>query len=354
MPADDAIRVPGEKLFELAKGILTSAGVPDQDAADTANCLITANLRGVDTHGVIRLKVYTDRLRAGGNNPTPDVQTVRDTPTSAVIDADNALGPVGGARAMRLAMEKAAAAGVGMVAVRRGNHYGPAGHYAMMATEQDMIGVSMTNVLASMPPTGGRQALVGNNPVAIAIPAGEEPPVVLDIATSLSSWGKVFACAQSGEPLPANCYLDSDGNPTLDPADILGGGGCLLPIASYKGYGMALVISVLTGLLADGLFDPDIPHPYNFLDKGGENAFFQAAVRVDQFADVAHFKARMDETIRLVRHSPRAPGADRIYLPGEKEHETFSERSTNGIPLNAKMAEELKALAAQAGVDCPF
>ena len=345
-------RVAASQLFDLAKGILLSTGIAEQDAIETAECLVTANLRGIDTHGVIRLKVYTDRLRVGGNNPQPNVKVVRDTPVAAVMDGDNALGPVAGCRAMHLAIDKAAAAGVGMVTVRRSNHYGPAGYYAMMAIEHDMIGLSMTNVLASMPPTGGRQALIGNNPVAVAVPAGQEPAVVLDIATSLSSWGRVFACAQKRQPLPADCYLDKDGCPTVKPEDILDGEGCLLPIASYKGYGMALVISILTGLLSDGLFDPDIPHPYKFLDKGGENAFFQAAVRIDQFTEVAHFKSRMDQTIRVIRAAALAPGADRIYLPGEKEHQTRQERQARGIPLNAKMIEELSALASEAGVPC--
>ena len=352
MDAQHDTLVPSEQLFELAKGILLSTGISEPDAVDTAACLVAANLRGVDTHGVIRLKFYTDRLRAGGNNPHPEIKTVRDSSVAAVLDGDDSLGPVAGCRAMRLAIDKAAAAGVGMVTVRRSNHYGPAGHYAMMALEHDMIGISMTNVLASMPPTGSRQALIGNNPFAVAIPAGEQPAVVLDMATSLSSWGRVFACAQKGEPLPEGCYLDKDGRPTVKPEDILDGAGCLLPIASYKGYGMALVISMLTGLLSDGLLDPDIPHPYKLLDKGGENAFFQVAVRIDQFADVPHFKSRMDHTIRMVRSSALAPGAERIYLPGELEHQTRQERQARGIPLNAKMVEELRALASEAGVRC--
>jgi len=352
MSEPDLARVPSDKLFDLAKVVLLSAGIPDQHAADTAHCLVQANLRGVDTHGVIRLKVYTDRLRAGGNNPQPNIQVVRESAVAAVMDADDALGPVAGCRGMELAMDKAAASGVGVVAIRRGNHYGPAAHYSMMPLARDMIGVSMTNVLASMPPTGGRGRVLGNSPISVAVPAGEEPAIVLDVATSLASWGKVFACAQSGEPLPEGCYLDSDGNPTVDPTDILERAGCLLPIASYKGYGMALVIGILTGLLADGAFDPDIPHPYKFLDKGGENAYLQAAMRIDQFDEPAHFKARVDEVIRLVRNTPCVPGAERIYLPGQKEHETFQERSQLGIPLHAKMIDELRALAEEAGAEC--
>ncbi len=351
MSEDSFQRVPAQKLFDLCKSVLLEAGVPEQHAVDTAHCLVTANLRGVDTHGVIRLKVYVDRLRAGGNNPRPDIRIVRDSAAAAVMDADNALGPVAGARSMELAIEKAASTGVGVVTVRRGNHYGPAAHYSMMALERDMIGVSMTNVLASMPPTGGRGRVLGNSPISVAIPAGEEPPIVLDIATSLASWGKVFACAQSGEPLPEGCYLDAEGRPTTDPADILERAGCLLPIASYKGYGMALVMSILTGLLADGAFDPDIPHPYKFLDRGGENAYFQAALRIDLFDEPAHFKRRVDEVIRLVRSTPLAPGAERVYLPGEKEHETFQERSRLGVPLHENMLAELKVLAEEAGVE---
>jgi len=352
MSSDTDTRVPADQLHQLAKAVLLSTGISEPDAQVTAECLVSANLRGVDTHGVIRLKVYTDRLRAGGNNPKPDIRVLRESPVTAVMDADNALGPVAGHRGMVAAMDKAAQAGVGMVAMRRSNHYGPAAHYAMMALGRDMVGVSMTNVLASMPPTGGRKAILGNNPVSVAIPAGEEPAVVLDIATSRSSWGKVFSCAQTGEPLPPGGYLDGEGRPTRDPQDILGGGGCLLPIADYKGYGMALVISVLTGLLADGLFDTDIPHPYNFLERGGENAYFQAAFRIDQFADVDHFKARMDGCIRLIRQCPTAADADRIYLPGEKEHLTHLDRSANGIPLNPNMIAELRDLAQGAGVPC--
>jgi len=337
-------------LYALAKCVLASKGVPDEDAHTTADCLVRADLRGVGTHGVIRLKVYADRLQAGGNNPRPDIRVVKETATAAVLDGDRSLGPVGGRKAMELAIEKAREAGVGMVAIRNSNHYGAAAYYAMMALEHDMIGHSMTNVLASMPPTGGREAKVGNNPFALALPAGEEPPVVLDAATSRSSWGKIFAAAQTGERLPEDCFLDKEGKPTTDAHRALEA-GLLLPIAEHKGYGMALCIAVLTGLLADAEFDIDLPHPYKMPDEPGYNSFFQAAVRVDQFVPVAHFKTRMDGVVRQMRSAAPAPGVEGIYLPGEKEHVTELERIENGIPLNEAMLRELEELARESGVE---
>lgn len=350
MEATTPFYLPAEALLQLVREILLRHGVSEEDAAVTADCLVWANLHGIDTHGVIRLKVYADRIREGGNNPRPRFRVVQETPVAAVLDGDNALGPVGGVRAMRLAMEKAAAAGVGLVALRNSNHYGAAAYYATMALERDMIGFSATNVLPSMPPTGGREARVGNNPLALAFPAAEEPPVVLDMATSRSSWGVLFTAAQAGRPLPEGCFLDAAGQPTVDPQAVLAG-GALLPIADYKGYGLALCLGLLTGLLSDGSFDTDLPHPYKFLDQAGRNAFFMGALRIDQFLPPERFKARVDEVVRLLRSTPRAPGVDRIYLPGEKEWEAAQERRRTGIPLPPAMVEELRTLAESCGAD---
>lgn len=343
------VRFKAETLFNFTKVILIQCGMPEADAHVTADCLISANLRGIDTHGVIRLKLYVDRIRAGGNNPKPSIRTIRDSTVSAVLDGDNSLGPVGGSKAMQLAIEKAQNTGVGIVTIKNSNHYGAASYYSMMALPYDMIGISMTNVLPSMPPTGGADARLGNNPFSLAFPTGEEPPVVMDYATSLASWGQVFTALQTDESLPEGCYLDKDGKPTTNPQDVYNG-GLLLPIASYKGYGIALAISIFTGLLADGAFDTDIPHPYKYLDAPGQNSFFMSAIRVDQFVPVGSFKRRMDEVVRLIRSTKLSQGADRIYLPGEKEYETANERSANGIPLNFEMIEELNTLAREVGL----
>jgi len=345
--------IKAEELQNFTKEILVKNGVPDSDADIVAESLIFANLRGVDTHGVLRLKIYVDRIKAGGNNPTSSIKVVKDSPVSAVLDGDNSLGQVGGRRAMQFAIEKARNMGMGIVTIRNSNHYGTAGYYAMMALEEDMIGISFTNVLASMPPTGGRQPRTGNNPFAIVFPAEEEFPVVLDAASSLSSWGKVFIAAQKGEPLPEGCFLDKEGNPTIKPEDVFNG-GMLLPIADYKGYGLALCIGIFTGLLSGGPFDIDVPHPNIHIATPGDNSFFMAAIRIDQFVPVEQFKKRMDEIIRLIKSTELASGADRIYLPGEKEYEMEQQRRITGIPLSEEMIDELKSLAQEAGVSTAF
>lgn len=345
------ILIGHESLRRLCTLIQIGFGIPESDAKIVSDCLVEANLMGLDTHGVIRLKPYMDRIKAGGNNPIPNIRIVKDNVCTALIDADNALGPVGGKQAMELAIEKANSTGIGVVVIKNCNHYGPAGYYARMALKHEMIGVSMTNVLASMPPTGGAEAYIGNNAYSIAFPAKDEPPVVVDGATSLASWGKVFLCAQEGKELPDGCYVDSDGNLTVKPQDVINGGS-LLPFAGYKGYGIAVAIELLTGMLADSSLDHEILHPYKELAKPGMNTFFMSAICISDFTAPEKFKARMDEWIRSVRSIHRSEGVDRIWLPGEKEFVARNQRLTDGIPLNTKMTDELEALAIEIGV--PF
>jgi len=342
-------RVDEASLRRLCTAIQVGFGVPEADARTVSDVLVEANLVGLDTHGVIRLPFYMNRVKAGGNNPTPHMKVVRDHACTALLDADNALGPVGGVGAMNLAIDKASESGVGIVLIRNCNHYGPAGHYARMAVARDMIGISLTNVLASMPPTNGAARRVGNNPYAIAFPAGDEPPVVVDGATSLSSWGKLFLCAQNGTDLPEGCYVDGQGKPTVNPQAVLDG-GALLPFAGHKGYGIAVAIELLTGMLAGGALDRDIPHPYKQLASPGANSFFMGAFRVDHFMDPGEFKRNMDQWIVYMRETPKAPGADRVWLPGEKEAVARRERLAAGIPLGDKMIAELQTLAAEVNV----
>jgi L-2-hydroxycarboxylate dehydrogenase (NAD+) len=207
----------------------------------------------------------------------------------------------------------------------------------------------MTNVIAAMPPTGGAEARQGNNPFSIAFPADREPPVVVDGAMSKGTWGRLFLCIQRGEALPEGLYVDKDGLPTTDPQAVLDG-GCLLPIAEHKGYGLAVAIELLTGMLAGWSLDHEVPHPYKVLDKPGDNTYLMAAIRIDHFTDVAAFKRRMDEWIRFMRATRRAPGVQRIWLPGEMEHVTRAERLAKGIPLHVNQLAELEGLAREAGV----
>jgi len=342
--------VAAEQVREFVSAILRGHGVPAEDAMITADHLVKANLRGVDTHGVIRLKGYIARIKAGGNNPRPKISVVKESSFGAVMDGGNGLGQVGGRRAMELAIKKAGESGIGIVVLRNSNHYGMAGYYSMMPLKYDMLGLSMTNVLACMAPTGGTAGRVGNNPISLALPAGEEPPVVLDMASSKSSWGRALLCQEKGEPLPEDCFMDVNGNPTLD-ADAFLDGGTLLPIAEHKGYGIALGISLLCGLLADGPFDTELPHLYKKLDAPGGNSFLMAAAKVDTFAPIAHFKKRMDKTIAMIRATPRAAGVSGIYLPGQIEHETELKRRQSGIPINETLISDLQSLAEEIGLD---
>lgn len=343
------VLIDHESLRKLCINIQIGYGILEPDAKIVSDCLIEANLMGLDTHGIIRLKPYMDRIKAGGNNPLPNIRIVKDNLCTALLDADNALGPVGGKQAMELAIKKAHSTGIGIVVIRNCNHYGPAGYYARMALAQEMIGVSMTNVLASMPPTGGAEAYIGNNAYSIAFPTKDEPPVVVDGATSLASWGKVFLCAQEGKDLPDGCYVDSDGNLTVKPQDVINGGS-LLPFAGHKGYGIAVAIELLTGMLADTSLDHDIPHPYKELAKPGMNTFFMSAIRLSDFINPERFMIRMDVWIRSVRSIRKSEGVDRIWLPGEKEFVMRNQRLIDGVPLSSIMVNELRILAIEAGV----
>jgi LDH2 family malate/lactate/ureidoglycolate dehydrogenase len=346
----NTLRIPYDVLLDLTSSILQFHGLPVDDAFIAAEHMVAANLRGVNTHGVIRLAGYISRIKAGGNNPRPKIKILRQTDITGLMDGDNSLGQVGGKRAMQLAIEKAEKRGIGMVTMRNSNHYGMAGYFALMAVQHDMIGISMTNVLAAMAPTGGTSKKIGNNPIALAFPAGSESPVVVDFAPSKSSWGKALLCAQSGEPLPEGCFTDSDGKPTLS-AEAFLEGGTLVPIAEHKGYGLALAISLLTGLLADSDFDTELPHLYKEPDKPGGNSFTMAAINIGSFQPADQFKTRLDEVIRSIRSSGLAAGVRRVYLPGEIEHEKEQEQRANGILMDRKMVQELIDLAGEAGLN---
>jgi LDH2 family malate/lactate/ureidoglycolate dehydrogenase len=349
----DQIRIGHDALRRLVTAIQTGYGVPLEQAEVVTDCLVESNLMGVDTHGVIRLKMYMDRVRAGGNNVRAEMKVLRNAGCTAMVDGDNGMGAVAGRLAMDMAMEKAEAFGVGIVVIRNCNHYGPAGYWARQPLPRDMIGISLCNTMASMPPTGGAAARQGNNPYAVGFPAGEEQPVVLDGATNMASWGKLYLLQQAGQPLPPDSFLDSEGNPTIDPEAVIAG-GMLLPFAGHKGYGLAVTIELLTAMLADGTMDHHITHAYKHLTDPGATTFFMGAIRIDHFSEVDDFKRRMDEWIRFMHATPRAPGVDRIWLPGEKENVTREERLVAGIPLHVNQVEELRGLAREAKADFPL
>jgi LDH2 family malate/lactate/ureidoglycolate dehydrogenase len=343
------------ELTAFVSAVLAAAGVPPDHARTTADVLVAADMRGIESHGVARLEpYYVRRIRDGVLDPAAQPQVVRETPSSIVLDAGNGLGHPAGVRAMRATIAKAADAGVAFGAVTHSNHFGIAGYYAMLALEHDMIGIAATNSVRFAAPTFGKDLMVGTNPWAYAVPAGEEPAFVLDFATTTVPRGKIEVSKRTGRALGAGWAIDADGVPTLDPAAALD--GALLPLGGFgidngghKGYGLGLLVDVMCGVLTGGAFGAALPLPSEGPQPGKISHFF-GAIRIDGFRDVAAFKADMDRELRAFKTSRRAPGVERIYVAGEIEHEKARAAHENGVPVHAAVWAQLDALAAEFGI----
>lgn len=346
-------KVPAAALLKFCVECFQKLGLPPDDAKITAENLLFANLRGVDSHGVIRLKIYADRLRAGGFRKNVRPKIVAEQESSALLDAGHGVGQVAGVEAMKLAIAKAGRTGVAMVGVKNSNHFGAAAFYAIRALEHGMIGWAVTNAGPSMAPTGGKEGRLGNNPIAVAVPAGNHPPLILDIATGSVAWGKIFLAQQEGRKIPTSWALDKHGNPTDDP-NVAADHGLIQPFGGYKGYGLSLFIDILTGVLCGGGFSTHIKSLYQKIDSPSEVAQSFGAIRIESFIPLAQFKRRVDEIIGLMHSCPPAPGAERIYVPGEIEVEIEQRRRSEGIPINATLRDELASLGKELGVPPPF
>jgi len=336
-----------DQLETFCTRVLEKLGVPREEAEITAATLVWANLRGVDTHGVLRLPLYAARLKGGAMAPALNLTTEKETIATALLNGHDGIGQVISCRAMEMAIRKAAAAGVSYVAVRNSNHFGAAAYYAMMALDHDMIGLTFTNASPRLAPTGGVERLFGNNPWSIAVPAGRRPPVVLDMANSVVAAGKIRVLKKEGKPIPEGWALNQYGEPTTDPDDALK--GILLAIGGYKGYGITLMVDLLTGVLTDSNYGPRVKGLDQDADRAGTAHSFMA-VSLAAFTDVAAFNARMEAYVDEIKTSRKARGSAVIYVPGEPEHLRVQERIEKGIPLQAKVAEELRAIGKELGV----
>lgn len=329
---------------------LEAVGLSTSDAEQVAQLMILADLRGSDGHGIFRLPQYIRRIKAGGMNVRPNIRVVQETDATALVDGDNGMGHLVLRFAANLAIDKAERAGIGWIGVRQSNHAGPAALYAMMPLARDMIGMYIAVGSANhMPPWGGIELLLSTNPIAFAIPAFEEPPIVLDIATSVAAYGKVKTKALKGEPMPEGWMIDTHGNPLTDPKRAEE--GFLLPIGGYKGYGLALVFGLLAGTLNGAAFGRDVID-FNKDDKTSTNTG-QVIVALDvaRFSPIEGFKRSVDEVIREMRNSKRMPDVAHIRLPGEQSHATWLERSAHGVPLNDALIDNLQRLATELGVE---
>jgi len=353
-----------EPLRLFCERVFQKMGVSEEDARITADVLVTADLRGIDSHGVARLRRYVNGLRDGVMIARPEVQVVTETPATALIAAGAGLGQPVSYRAMKKAIQKALDVGAGFVTVRNSNHYGIAGYYAMMALEHDCIGISMTNAAVLVVPTFGRDAMLGTNPIAVAAPAEDERPFVLDMATSTVPRGKLEVYNRLEKPIPTGWATDETGAPTEDTGRVLENfrkraGGGLLPLGGagellggHKGYGLSLLVDVFSALLSGAAYaDLVYPKAADGSPLPSRIGHFFGAWRVDAFRPAADFKAAMDDLQRRLKDAPKAEGQNRIYVHGEKEYEEADRRSREGIPLNPKVAADLRAIAEELEVE---
>jgi L-2-hydroxycarboxylate dehydrogenase (NAD+) len=308
-----------------------------------------AEAQGSDGHGVIRLMPYARRIRAGGMNLTPNIRVVKEKAAMALLDGDNGMGHLVMKRAAEIAIDKAKTCGVAWVGAQHSNHAGPASLYARMALAHDMIGLYFAVGNANhLPPWGGVDMLLSTNPIACAIPAGEEPPIVLDMATTVAAYGKVKAKAQRGEEMPVGWMIDRNGQPLTDPKRAAE--GFLLPIGGYKGYGLALVVGILAGTLNGAAMGSETID-FNADDVTPTNTGQAICViDPDAFGEGEDFKRKVDQLIREMRASQRMPGVDRIWLPGEQSHEKRQRAERDGLVIPAALLASLSTFATELGV----
>lgn len=353
---------PIEALSEFAVRVFLHFGVPKEDALQAAEVLACADLRGIDSHGVARLHTYFDMLTLGRINPKPKIRIVRSTSSTATVDGDNGLGLVVGPQANRITMDMAEKCGSGWVSVCNTNHFGIAGYYVLQALERDLIGWAMTNSTKLVAPLWGAERMLGTNPIAIAFPGKEEPPIVIDMATSATAYGKIEIARRRGESIPEGWAIDRAGKGTTDPNEMIGG-GAMLPLGSerecggHKGYALAMMVDILSCALSGANWGPFAPPfalrqeiPKRSVGKGIGHFF--GAMRIDGFIDAEEFKRQIDEYIRVFRATKPAPGTNGPLIPGDPEREAEQVRRKNGVPLILPVVEELRDISQKTGI--PF
>lgn len=349
-------------LRDFTTEVFLSYGVPREDAELASGVLSLSDLRGIDSHGVARLHTYCEMLDAGRINPKPNIKIIRERHSIASVDGDNGLGLVVGPKANEIAMDKAAAHGSGWVSVSHTNHFGIAGYYVLEALKRDLIGMAMTNSTKLVAPLWGAERMLGTNPIAMAFPGFEEPPVVIDMATSAVAYGKIEIQNRKNQKLPAGWAIDSAGNLTNEPQAMINGGS-MLPLGStreaggHKGYCLASMVDVLCCVLSGANWGPFAPPftlqqdiPDRYVGKGIGHFF--GAWDIDGFIDLTEFKKQIDEWIRVFRNTKPQPGQEGVLIPGDPEREAHKEREVNGIPVIDKVVVDLKDVSRMSGV--PF
>lgn len=349
-----------QQLFDFTKTIFQKIGCSESDAALATKVLLSADLRGIDSHGVARLSGYVRLWEAKRVNAKPVLKIIHETPSTAVVDGDSGLGLVVAPFAMQVAIDKAKKVGTGWVSVQNSNHFGIAGYHAMMALEHNMIGIAFTNASPLVSPTFSVERLLGTNPICVVIPAGEEPPFVADMATTTAANGKLEILQRKGSEAPSGWIQTKEGDQSTDPY-ALKTGGALLPLGgdrehgSHKGYALGAVVDIFSAILSGANYGPWVPPfpayvPMPDEQPGKGIGHFFGAMRVDAFRPAADFKLHMDKWIKRFRSAKTILGQEKVLIPGDPEREMETERMKNGIPLVKAVEEDLKLLGEKLGV----
>lgn len=355
----ETLTVQYSKLFQFTKNIFLSIGCPEDDAQLATEVLLSADLRGIDSHGVARLSGYIRLWEKERINAKPNIKVVHETPSTAVVDGDRGLGLVVAPRAMKIVLEKAKNVGTGWVSIKNSNHFGIAGYHAMMALEHDMIGMAMTNASPLVAPTFSLDRLLGTNPIAVAIPADKQPAFVADFATTTAANGKLEILQRKNLEAPTGWIQDKTGENSTNPHE-LKDGGALLPLggdrehSSHKGYCLGSIVDIFSAVLSGANYGPWVPPFVAFLNPpanpvGEGIGHFLGAMRVDAFRPADEFKSHMDNWITTFRNARSVEG-EKVIIPGDPERETASERITTGIPMLMPVVDDLTELGKRFGV----
>ncbi|MBA2745180.1 MAG: Ldh family oxidoreductase [Flavisolibacter sp.] len=350
-----------DQLFNFSQKVFLAMGCSNDDALLATKVLLSADARGIDSHGIARLSGYVRLWEAKRINSTPDVKIIHETPSTATVDGDSGLGLVVAPKAMQLAIEKARSAGTGWVSVQNSNHFGIAAYHSMMALEEDMIGIAMTNASPLVAPTFSVERLLGTNPICVAVPAGAQPAFVADMATTTAANGKLEILQRKNGVAPLGWIQDKNGAPSTDPHE-LKTGGALLPLGgdrehgSHKGYALGAIVDIFSAVLSGANYGPWVPPfpAYVSMPTGmpgkGIGHFF-GAMRIDAFRPASEFKQHMDQWIERFRAAKTVEGFEKVLIPGDPEREMEGERMVSGIPLVDAVVEDLKSLSERFGVE---
>jgi len=348
------------KVSDFTNEVFLKIGCSAADAKLATEVLVSADLRGIDSHGVARLIGYIRLWEADRINPTPNVRLVHETPSTGVVDGDAGLGLVVAPKAMNIVIEKAKNVGSGWVSIKNSNHYGIAGYHAMMALEHDMVGISMTNASPLVSPTFSTERMLGTNPIAVAIPAGKQPPFVADFATTTAANGKLEILQRKNEEAPVGWVQDKEGQNSTNPNE-LKDGGALLPLGgdrdhgSHKGFCLGSIVDIFSGVFSGANYGPWVPPFVSFLSMpenpvGDGIGHFLGAMRIDGFRPASEFKSNMDTWIERFRNAKSAKGMPNVVIPGDPERLFEEERLANGIPLNEKVVVDLQEVGKKFGL----